>query len=345
MPDEFRVIADLTLSLILFIDASKADLKTIRRQIHIPARMLLLGLPGSIALGTIFAVAIFDGLSWHEASIIGTMLAATDAAHGKAVICNTDVPVRIREGLNAESGLNDGLCVPILLVFIALALGAEEGGTGLALEYVARELGIGLIVGVGLAAAGGWLLRLCWNKKWVTETWMHVAVVALALAIFSIAQSLHGSGYIAAFTGGLLFGFQSKDATHEMLKAAEADGETMAMLTWFAFGGAVIGQNYHLFTWEVVLYSVLSLTVIRMIPVFMSLIGTGESVPSRIFLGWFGPRGLASIVFAIIVLNSNIPNGPFMTLVVVCTVFLSLVAHGITANPLARWIARIEKKS
>jgi len=342
---EYRVIADLTLALILFIDAANANLGILRQQIRIPASMLLIGLPGVIALGFGLAVVMFPQLSLYEAAILATILAATDAALGKAVITNKAVPVQVREGLNAESGLNDGLCVPILLVFIALAkgAGADGGGSSLALRLVAQELGIGLVVGLGISAFGGWLIRFCWNRGWVTKMWMHIAVVALALSAFAIAQSLHGSGYIAAFVGGILFGYLAKEETHEMLTGAEVNGEVMAMLAWFAFGAAVIGQQAELFTVKVVGYALLSLTVVRVLPIFLSLTGSGESVASRLFLGWFGPRGLASIVFGVIVLNADLPGGRFISIVVVCTVFLSLVAHGLSANPMASWLARKEK--
>jgi NhaP-type Na+/H+ or K+/H+ antiporter len=233
-----RVLADLTLALILFIDAANADLAILKRQFRIPSRMLLFGLPGVIFLGTITAALLFDTLSLFEAAILGTMLAATDAALGKAVVTNKAVPTQIREGLNIESGLNDGLCVPILFVFIALALGSstEGGSTMLAMKLVAEELGIGLVVGLGLTAIGTWAFRWCRDKGWVTDIWKQVTVVALAIACFSVAQSLHGSGYIAAFTGGLLFGFKAKDATHRLVLAAEGTGETLALMTWLVFG-------------------------------------------------------------------------------------------------------------
>jgi NhaP-type Na+/H+ or K+/H+ antiporter len=339
-----RVLADLTLATILFIDAANADLAILKRQFRIPSRMLLFGLPGVIFLGTITAALLFDTLSLFEAAILGTMLAATDAALGKAVITNKAVPARIREGLNIESGLNDGLCVPVLLVFIALAIGsgAESGGTMLALELVAKELGIGLVVGLGLAAMGARLLRWCWSQGWVTEIWMQVTVVALAIACFAVAQSLHGSGYIAAFSGGLLFGYKAKEDTHKLVLAAEGVGETLALMTWLLFGATVIGQSVKYFTWEMLVYALLSLTVIRMLPVYLSLAGTGESTASKLFLGWFGPRGLASIVFAIIVVDKDVPGAKFLAMVVVLTVFFSLVAHGISANPLARLLGQKE---
>jgi NhaP-type Na+/H+ or K+/H+ antiporter len=338
-----RTLADLTLALILFIDAANANLSVLKRQFRIPTRMLLLGLPGVIALGFVLAVLMFDGLSLFEAAILATMLAATDAALGKAVITNKAVPARIREGLNVESGLNDGICVPIVLFFIALAVSVDDGGSeASALVLLAEELGIGMAVGLGLALAGTALLRWCWKQEWVTEIWMQVTVVGLAVASFTIAQSLHGSGYIAAFTGGLLFGYLVNEGTHKLVLAAEGTGETLALVTWMLFGAMVIGPALKLFSWEVVVYALLSLTVIRIVPIFLSLAGTGESVSSRLFLGWFGPRGLASIVFAIIVINAEVPGSEFLALVVICTVLLSLVAHGISANPLAKWLGRIE---
>lgn len=338
---DFRVFADLTLALILFIDAANADLSILKHQMRIPFRMLLFGLPGVIALGTVLASLLFPELSIFEAAILGTMLAATDAALGKAVITNENVPAKIREGLNFESGLNDGLCVPILLVFIALANGSggEGGGAMLTLRLVVQELGIGLAVGLGLASIGTRLMKLCWNRGWITEIWMQVTVVGLAIACFSVAQSLHGSGYIAAFVGGIVFGYNAKEATHKLVFAAEGIGETLALVTWMLFGAMVIGKTYEFFTWQVVAYALLSLTVVRMLPVYLSLSGTLEGARSRFFLGWFGPRGLASLVFAIIVLNAKLPGSKLIALVVICTVFFSLIAHGISANPLAKKMA------
>jgi len=343
--DDLRTMADLTLALILFIDAANADMSVLKRQFRIPSRMLLIGLPGVIALGFGFAVLVFDDLTLYAAAILATMLAATDAALGKAVITNKAVPARIREGLNVESGLNDGICVPIVLFFVALAVSGEHAGSSTsALALVAQEIGIGMAVGLGLALAGVYLLRWCWKRGWVTEIWMQVTVVGLAIASFTIAQSLHGSGYIAAFAGGMLFGYLAKESTHKLVLAAEGTGETLALVTWLLFGAMVIGPAFKLFDWDVVLYALLSLTVIRVIPIFLSLAGTGESVASRLFLGWFGPRGLASIVFAIIVINAEVPGGEYLALVVICTVFLSLVAHGISANPLAKWLGRREQE-
>jgi len=183
--------------------------------------------------------------------------------------------------------------------------------------------------------------------------YIELAILALFILIYSmVAGRIERSTIsgpmvfvIAAFTGGLLFGFMAKDDTHKLVLAAEGTGETLALVTWMMFGAMVIGPAFQLFNWEVVVYALLSLTVIRVVPIFLSLAGTGESISSRLFLGWFGPRGLASIVFAIIVINAEVPGGEFLALVVICTVLLSLVAHGITAHPLARWLGRKENST
>jgi NhaP-type Na+/H+ or K+/H+ antiporter len=333
-----RTLADITLALVLFIDAANADLGVVKRSMVIPRRMLIVGLPLTIALGFGAGLLVFDQLSLFAVAILATMLAATDAALGKAVITNKAVPSRIREGLNVESGLNDGICVPILFLFIALALGTDTGGSSaaFAIKLVAQEVGIGLVVGLGLTAVGVRILKFCWNRGWITEIWIQLPVVALSLACFSVAQTLHGSGYVAAFVGGLLFGSYATSVKHELVLAAEGTSEMLALVTWVMFGSAVVGQSLGFFSWQVVVYAVLSLTIVRMLPMFVSLAGSGESTTSKLFLGWFGPRGLASIVFAIIVLNSGVEGGGVLAMTVVCTVTLSIFAHGLTANPLAR---------
>ena len=333
-----RALADITLALVLFIDAANADLGVVKRTLVIPRRMLIFGLPLTIALGFGAGLVVFDELSLFAVAILATMLAATDAALGKAVITNKAVPARIREGLNVESGLNDGICVPILFLFIALALGTDTGGssTAFAIKLVAQEVGIGLVVGLGLTAVGARILKFCWNRGWITEIWLQLPVVALSLACFAVAQTLHGSGYVAAFVGGLLFGSYPTSVKHGLLLGAEGTAETLALVTWVMFGSAVVGQSLGYFSWQVVVYALLSLTIVRMLPMFVSLTGSGESTTSKLFLGWFGPRGLASIVFAIIVLNSGVEGGGVLAMTVVCTVTLSIFAHGLTANPLAR---------
>lgn len=337
---EYRMLIDLTLALVLFNDAASSNSSVLWSKVGLPTRLLLLGLPGAIGLGFVVGYFMFDGLAIYEVAILATMLAATDAALGKAVVSNEAVPARLREGLNCESGLNDGMAVPILLLFIALAHSANGGDSKVsALELVAAEIGIGVAVGLLVAGAGAWMLKACEAKGWVSEVWLQLSVPALAITCFAVAQSSHGSGYIAAFVGGLFFGILTKKATHKLVVPSEGIAEAMAMLTWMIFGAVVVARITAGASWEIALYAVLSLTVIRMLPVFLSLTGSGESNADKLFLGWFGPRGLASIVFAIIVVNEQLPGSDFIATVAATTILLSLVAHGVSANPLARWIA------
>jgi NhaP-type Na+/H+ or K+/H+ antiporter len=339
--EEMRLIAELTLALVLFTDAANADLGVLKQSIRVPRRLLLLGLPLTILLGFAVGAALFSGLTFFEAAILATMLAATDAALGKAVVTNEDVPVQVRESLNAESGLNDGICVPILFLFLALATDAhgEDSTLGLALHLFAEEIGIGAAVGIGLTVIGALLLKECAKREWVTDTWRQLPVVVLAVACFSVAQSIGGSGFIAAFVGGLLFGWIAGDRKHRLLLAAEGTGDTLALLTWVAFGAIFIPKAVEFFSFAVVLYAVLSLTLIRMLPVFLTLTGTGLRIDEKLFVGWFGPRGLASIVFGVIVLNSGLPGSGTIAAVVAWTILLSVVAHGLSANPMAAALA------
>jgi NhaP-type Na+/H+ or K+/H+ antiporter len=340
-------LAELTLALLLFADAANVNFDVLKRFSGIPARMLLIGLPLTILLGFGAGIVLFNGLTMLEIALLATMLAPTDAALGKPVVTNKKVPANIRESLNVESGLNDGICVPILFLFLALATktGLEESTTLLALTLLAEELGIGALVGVVFALMGWLLLKFFGEKGWVTETWLQLPVPALAVASFGMAQWIGGSGFIACFVGGLLFGrLVSKQYKHKLLLAAEGTGDTLALVTWVVFGAVVVGRSIGSLSWQVVLYAVLSLTLIRMVPIFLSLTRMQMRIDEKLFLGWFGPRGLASIVFAVIVLRENLPGGETISMTVVCTIILSVIFHGITANPLAKTLgARMQR--
>jgi len=345
--NDLRLFADLTLALILFSDAAHSNLRVLKEKAIYPTRMLLIGLPGAIIVGFLLAVVIFDVLSVIEAAILATMLAATDAALGKAVISNPKVPAPVREGLNVESGLNDGLCVPILLLLISIATSSAhaEVEVGHAIKVFAEELGIGMFVGMSLAFVGAKLLYWSAKKAWLSEVWEQLTVGAIALCSFGLAQTLHGSGYIAAFTGGLLFGHLVSHHTHRLVLATESIAELLAMLTWMLFGAAVVGRILGLFSANMVVYSLLSLSVVRMLPIYLSFSKTDVPAKHRLFMGWFGPRGLASIVFTIIVLDAELPGARFIALTVTCTVILSLILHGVSARFLAERMGKDEPDS
>jgi len=331
-----RILAELTLSLVLFTDAANANLNVLRLSFRIPERLLFVGLPLTIVLGFAVGLLLFDGLSLIEIALLATILAPTDAALGEAVIANKAVPSHIREGLNVESGLNDGICVPILLIFLAFAVGATEtqAPVTLIVHHFVAGIGIGAASGIACSLLAGYLFSFAYRRGWVSSAWLEVPVPALALACFATAQQLGGSGFIACFVGGLLTGWMLRRGGKTLLLGAEAVGNTLALLTWVVFGTAVVG---HLaFTWQAIVYAVLSLTAIRMLPVVVCLSGTGLRLPDKLFLGWFGPRGLASIVFIVIVLGERLPGAETLKHTVVWTVILSVLAHGLSATPLAR---------
>ena len=337
-----RNLAEVTLAMVLFTDAAGADVRVLKNISKVPARLLLVGLPLTIALGFAVGAVLIDSPSLFAIAVLATILAPTDAALGKAVITNEAVPDEVRQSLNVESGLNDGICVPVLLLFLALALdtAGDMGPLPLAAKLVFEQIGIGLAVGLVLTFNAVRLLKYARYRQWLTKTWTQIPIFALALSCFSVAQYLGGSGFIAAFSGGLLMAFMEKDLSkkvkEEYLLTSEGAGDTLALITWVTFGAAVVGQAIGYFSWTILLYSFLSLTVIRMLPVFLCLTGSGIDTEGKLFIGWFGPRGLASIVFAVMVLNSELPDSGPLAMTVVCTIVLSIVAHGVTANPWAQ---------
>jgi len=334
-----KALIDITLALFLFVDAASANLDVLRKNWRIPGRMLLLGLPLNICLGSLAALWLFPSLSLYEAAILGSMLAATDAALGKAVVTNPSVPQHLREGLSAESGLNDGLCVPFILLFIALEQGSAVLGKGFGLELLLEELGIGFAVGAGIAFVAAKAILRVRELGWLGHVWQRMSVPALVVLIFAIAQSLHGSGYIAAFVGGLCFRVAMREDVHSLIVSAESVGEVMAMLAWVLFGLMLVPLAMPHIGGPEVLYAVLSLTVIRVLPILLSLQGTRERLQSKLFLAWFGPRGLASLAFATLVWAEQIPEAGTLVSVTVLTVAISLVVHGVTSAPFARRFA------
>lgn len=332
-----QVIAEITLAVVLFSDAAKVNFGTLKKQLIYPERLLLIGLPLTILLGFVVGLLVFDELSIVALAILATILAPTDAALGKAVVSDENVKSSVRQTLNVESGLNDGICVPVLLAFVAVAV-TSGGSEASLIHLMAREIGIGLACGLITTLLAVWLLRRSTLNHWISGSWMHLPVVSLALLCFCSAQLMGGSGFIAAFCGGLLFGGLSKAHKHELLEPAEAIGDSLSMATWVIFG-AIAGPALKHITWEALLYAVLSLTVVRMAPVFLSLLGTSLTTGEKLFVGWFGPRGLASIVFGVMVASEGLPGGDTITITMICTVLLSVALHGITANPLVKAIA------
>ncbi len=341
--EQVRLLAEATLTLVLFADASRIDLSALRREYTVPARLLGIGLPLTILVGWALGEGMFGSVSAAEVLVLAVILAPTDAALGQAVVTDPRLPSRIRQGLNVESGLNDGICVPLL--FIALAIAESEAGTASthgALVLVADAIGYGVLFGAIAGAVGALVTRLAVLHGLMDSAWGQVLPLATAVLAYGLAAPLGGSGFIAAFVAGFVFGALHRDAEGEATYLVDEVGGLANGVTFVIFGAAVVGPVLALLTWREALYGVLSLTVVRMAPVAVSLLGTHARWRTVAFVGWFGPRGLASIVFAILVLeDGGLPHVSAITVAVVFTVVLSVYAHGLSARVLtdryARW--------
>ena len=334
-----RALAEATLTLVLFADASRIDMRTLRREYAVPVRLLGIGLPLTIAFGALLAATLFGALSVPEALILGVLLAPTDAALGQAVVTEPSLPSRIRQGLNVESGLNDGICVPILFIVLAVAeADAGEVGVARAVRLTAEEIGYGLLGGVVAGAVAGAAVVLGSRRGLIERTWLQIIPVAGAALAYGIATPLGGSGFIAAFVAGMTFGaLRRRSDTGEVTLMTDEVGEVLNGVTLLVFGAVLLWPALEDLTWRIALYAVLSLTIVRMVPVALAMLGTGAHRSTVAFLGWFGPRGLASIVFALIVVQeADLPHTSTLVLTTYATVGLSVLAHGVTAAPLAR---------
>jgi len=331
-----KVLAEVTLVLVLFSDASRVGLRELRAELGLCLRLLGIGLPLTIGLGMLLALGLFGGVSVWLALLIGAALAPTDAALGAGVMLNRAVPARIRRLLNLESGLNDGIATPFVLVAIAGAgVAAHESMTGPG--GAVAELALGLAVGVMVGGVGGWLVRVASRRDWVAEGFAGAAVLGLAVCAYASAVALHGNGFIAAFTGGLAFAGAAGRRGKPLVPFVEETGALMSLLVWLAFGAIAVAPMFEHLTWQLVVYAVLSLTVIRMVPVALALIGAKLGLASTAFVGWFGPRGLASVVFALLALEDlGEKTASPAVAVITATVLLSVIAHGVSAAPLAR---------
>jgi len=332
-----RSLAEATLALVLFSDAARIELRKLRAERMLPVRLLGIGLPLTIVAGALAAAAIFQALTVTEALVLAIVLAPTDAALGQAVVTNARVPARIRQGLNVESGLNDGICVPLLLIVLAAA--EAESNTqrsGDAVRIVVEEIGYGLLAGIGVGALAAAIIVYAGRRKLIAPAWLQNVALAGAFLAYGVAVGLGGSGFIGAFVAGMTFGHLVGRDTQPLTTFTEDLGQLLNGVTFILFGAVLLGPVLKGLDWHAVVYGLLSLTIVRMVPVALSLIGTRARAPTVAFLAWFGPRGLASIVFAVIVVEeSHLPQVSTILAATYTTIGLSVLLHGLTAAPLA----------
>ena len=340
-------ITELTLALLLFSDASTVRLRDVEGDAGLPRRLLFIGLPLTVIVGALLAYLMFPEIGWAAAALIATILAPTDVALGLSVVTNKAVPVRIRRALNVESGLNDGIATPLVTLFIAIVAAEEDlADTAWGLEAL-KQIGLAIVAAVVVGYLGGKLLAFANERRWTSEVFDQIAILGLALLAYQGSVTIGGNGFIAAFAGGILFGAATRQRLAEPVWFAERIGLSGSFLVWSIFGALFVGALLtDDFSAQPILYAILSLTVIRMVPVAAALIGTHLRTTTLAFMGWFGPRGLASVVFTLLALEEIEPGASSGILLqtVTWTILLSVILHGMSASPLAaRYGASIAK--
>jgi NhaP-type Na+/H+ or K+/H+ antiporter len=334
-------VAELTLALLLFSDAAGVDLQALRGDASLPGRLLGIGMPATIGLGMAAGAAVLTELEFWEAAIVAAVLAPTDAALGRTVVSSPLVPARVRQALNLESGLNDGLSVPFLALFIAIA-GAETLPTARDwLQFALEQIGLGTLIGLAVGGAGAWVVERASERGLMTDVFAQFAALSLAALAFLLADEAGGNGFIAAFVGGLAAGRMGPVCGKHVFAFTEEEGQLLSFAVFFIFGVASL-EFLQDADWRIALYAALSLTLVRMLPVALATAGMGMRASSVLFMGWFGPRGLASIILVLVVAEEvpELPGlGPILATVTM-TVLASVVLHGLSAPLLSRAYAR-----
>jgi len=339
----FLHVAEVGLVLLLFTDASRTDLKVLKRIRDLPVRLLSVGLLLAILLGAVAAVLVFPSLSLWEAGILAAILAPTDAGLGQIIVNSPRVPMKIRQALNVEAGLNDGLSVPFLLFFIALAGGVTEGDNARLTRFIIEQLGYGTLVGGAIGWAGGLLLGRAHRRKWMAHSWQQLGVVSIPILCLLASEQVGASMFIAAFVAGLTVQLGFRDAARHSVEFTEEWGQLLNLSVFFLFG-LLTARAWPEFRWTHAVYAALSLTVVRMLSVAAALVGARLSRATTLFMGWFGPRGLASIVLGLVYLEQHTHQAgePTIRLTVMVTVLFSIFAHGVSAVPgMAHYARRI----
>jgi len=337
-----RVLAQATLVVVLFTGAISIRLPELEREIALPARLLGIAMPLTIALGAGAAGLLLDGFSLWEAALIGAILAPTDAALGEAVVTDDRVPVRIRQTLSTESGLNDGIALPVVMLFLALAASVEGPGSARYwITFMLQQIGFGVLLGALGGAVGGVLIERAVRAGWMSPLFRQLGTLALGIAAFASAEWVGGNGFVAAFSTGLVFGQVARDQCPHVADFAEDEGQLLELVTFLLFGAILVAPAIADVTAPTLLYAALSLTVIRMVPVAISLTGSGLSFEQIAFVSWFGARGLASILFSLVVLEeAPLSHTSQILTVVTWTVLLSVIVHGLTAAPWAKGLGQ-----
>jgi NhaP-type Na+/H+ or K+/H+ antiporter len=338
-----KILAEITLVLILFTDASTLKLKALKNEYKIPLRLLAIGLPLTMVLGLLIAIPMFPGTSLWMVAVMAFILSPTDAALGQAVVSSDKVPGRVRDSIGVESGLNDGIALPPIMACMAALTAAV--GTSLDISYwggfAFKQIFLGPVAGAAVGWIGGTLIDHAVRRNWMEPVFQRLSAIALALISYGLAESLGGNGFIAAFFGGLMLGTRDKVVRKRIQEFGEAEGQQLTLFIFLIFGLVLVPMAQEHWDWTALIYALLSLTVIRMVPVALSLMGTKMDLATVGFIGWFGPRGIASVLYLLMFVEDVGSKGfEPMLAVIVLTVLLSVFIHGFSAVPLSTLYGR-----
>ena len=335
--ESVQIVAEITLIIVLFSDAAALNLTQLKANWQLPTRLLFVALPITIILATMTGLWFFPNESTLYILLLALILAPTDAALGKIVVSDTRIPSTVRNTINVESGLNDGIVFPILLTVLAMiSSGADTAQSGW-MGYITQQIFIGAIAGAFVGWAGALLMVKALKKGWMEHQYSNLAPIALAIFSFYFAEHFGGNGYIAAFFSGLFLGNSSEVLREHVESFAESEGEFLIMISFLIFGLVFIPMTIAYWDLKALLFAILSLTVLRMLPVVLSFGFFKVDFSTRLFYGWFGPRGIASILYILVAVGQlgDIKGHEQIFAVASLTIFLSIILHGLSAQPLA----------
>lgn len=330
-------LVELALILTLFSDGMFVERELLRRHWSPVARSLIVAMPITLALIALAAKALFPELSWAEAFLLGAVLSPTDPVVTSAVVTSRLVPASVRHTLNLESGLNDGLALPFVLFFLVLATPGGDAGTEAA--KLAGEAVVGGLIGAGLGALGGRLHHHLPGGG-ITARYEGIYAIGFALFAFGLAEVTIGNGLIAAFVCGIAMAASERDVPDGFVEFAENASAILQVITFFVFGALIVATGFDHDVPPLVLFVLFALTIARPLAVLISFVRTGIPPAQKRFMAWFGPKGVASMLFALFVLKSQVGEGELIFDVAAITIIASIVAHGLTDTVGAKWMAR-----
>jgi NhaP-type Na+/H+ or K+/H+ antiporter len=330
-------LIELALILTLFSDGMFVERELLRRHWSPVARALVIAMPITMGLLALAAKALFPDLSWAEAFLLAAVLSPTDPVVTSAVVTSRLVPSSVRHTLNLESGLNDGLALPFVLFFLVLA--SPGGDAGNEAMKLIGEAAVGAVIGIALGSLAGRLHHRLPGGG-MTARYEGIYAIGFALFAFGLAEVTFGNGLIAAFVCGIAMAASERDVPDGFVEFAENTSAILQVLTFFVFGGLIVATGFHHSIPPLIVFVLFTLLLARPAAVMLSFLRTGLPRSEKLFMAWFGPKGVASMLFALFVLKSEVPEGALIFDIASLAIIASIVAHGLTDTVGAQWMAR-----